>query len=367
MGDCELLRRACPRSFIAPFLQRRVRPDGRRLAEVRSVEIVAGGPSLGPPLSAGGPRLQGGPPSKAPLAAAHASASVRAGGDWWIAAVECKLGPPVPLPPCSSSSSDSCSSSSSDSSSSSSTSSSGSGRWGGKVLVVVDMPRICGCPQEDTLGSAREVSRHLTALLNEPSIFDCSQLHFSGVPAAPNSSSSNSSSSSSNSCSSGIEFYWHIEIKVVCLQFGGSVYRVPALAAVAALGSLELPSVEWDPLKKWWAILPPPAAAAAAAAAEGEERQGIVVGRRVRLQCLPVCVSACHALHSTWLLDPTAEERQLGPLVVFFSRDQGAPLATHKLQGGPLEDLVLQQLQHAAAAAAEETRQQLARAINFHT
>ncbi|KAL8445686.1 hypothetical protein Emed_005450 [Eimeria media] len=359
MGDCELLRRACPRSFIAPFLQRRVRPDGRRLAEVRSVEIVAGGPSLGPPLSAGGPRLHGGPPTKAPLAAAHASASVRAGGDWWISAVECKLGPPVSLPPCSSDSS--CSSSSSDSSK--------SDRWGGKVLVVVDMPRICGCPQEDTLGSAREVSRHLTALLNDPSIFDCSQLHFSGVPAAFDSSSS----SNNNSSSRGIEFFWHIEIKVVCLQFGGSIYRVPALAAVAALGSLQLPTVEWDPLKKWWALLPSPAGAAAAApaapaaAAEGEERRAVVVGRRVRLQCLPVCVSACHALHSTWLLDPTAEERQLGPLVVFFSRAQGAPLATHKLQGGPLEDLVLQQLQHAAAAAAEETRQQLARAIGFQT
>ena len=343
MGDCELLRRACPRSFVAPFLQRRVRPDGRRPSEVRGVEIHAGCPYGGPQTV--GPQ---GSPTGAPLAAAHASSAVRAGGDWWFAAIECKLGPPVPLPPRSSSSS----------------SSSKEEYWGGRVVVVVDMPRICGCPQGDTLGTAREVSRHLTALLNDPSIFDCSQLAFSGVP--PAAAAAAAAADSSNS----IRFYWHIEIRVVCLQFGGSIFRAPALAAVAALGVLRIPDVEWDGERKWWAIVPPftPAAAAAAdtpGAARGEKEDRIVVrGQKVVLQSLPICITACQVLQNTWVFDPTDEERQLGPLVAFVSPAPGAPLTPHKLQGAPLDAVLLQQLQQAAAAAVEETRQQLARALD---
>ncbi|OEH77397.1 uncharacterized protein LOC34619097 [Cyclospora cayetanensis] len=339
MGDCELLRRACPRSFIAPFLQRRVRPDGRRPSEVRSAEIVAGGPYEGARQSEGCP---GSAPPRPPLAAAHASSSVRAGADWWFAAVECKLGPPVPLPPRNGSPHGECGS-------------------GGRVVVVVDMPRICGCSQDDTVGTSREVSRHLTALLNDPSVFDCGQLQFPGHPAAAVEADPGCGDNHNNS-SSSIKFYWHLEVRVVCLQFGGSLFRAPTLAAVAALGALRIPDVEWDPQKKWWSLLPPSSDLREDQTGEGGELV-VVRGHKVVLHALPVCVTACQVLHNTWVIDPTQEERQLGPLVGLVSPAQGAPLSVHKLQGGPLDALLLQQLQLAAASAIDETRNQLAKAI----
>ena len=387
MGDCDLLRRVCPRSFIAPFLQRRVRPDGRRLWEARPFELHAAGLDRVICCSKGD---TGDTPVGPPLAAAHASAAVRAGADWWFAAVECKLGPPVPLPPPSSSNSSS--------SSSSSSSSNDDERWGGKVLVSVEMPRICGCPSEDTLGTAREVSRHLTALFNNPDVFNCSQLKFNGDAAAAaaeaaaaaaaaagkstssknsdsNSSSnssidsSDSSSSSSNDDEAEIKFYWHIDIRIACIQSGGSVVRAAALAAVAALSCLRLPDVEWDPQRKWWAFLPPPSSAAAANSSSSSSSSssscGVVRGKRVVLNALPVSLTACHVLESTWVLDPTEEERQLGPTVDFLSIKEGDTPLLHKLQGPPLDPVLLQQLQTAAAQALEDTRKQLAEAISI--
>lgn len=106
-------------------------------------------------------------------------------------------------------------------------------------------------------------------------------------------------------------------------------------------------------------------AAAATAEPAAAAAAGVVRGRRVLLQSLPACITACHVLQRSWLLDPTQEEQQLGPLVGLVSAGRGAPPLLLKLQGGPLDPVLLQQLHLSAADALEQTRQQLQKALNY--
>lgn len=336
MNSCDLLRLACPRSFLLPFLDRKVRPDGRGFAEARPLRVTGGASDA--------------PLSRNPSSGFPSSALASSGRDTWIAAVECRLGAPVKL-----------------------LSLNNEERLGGLVSVSAEIPRACVSGLSDPIGAGRELSAFLSSVFNNEEVIDRTQLLFEDP--RPNASCADREAEEESDFSDAVGelnrregetnltkgFAWHLSVRVVCLCFDGSLRDVPLLAVAAALKGLRLPSVEWCEDRQWWSFVKPISSTqpqtqtgSALLEAVSQKDRWIVPSRPLRMKSVPVCVTACFVLDSTWIVDPTKEEMELGDQLTLLRFGSEGAWQTHKLQGFPVDKLLLNQIQLAVAQLAAE-------------
>mmetsp|Transcript_56467 Transcript_56467/g.104555 ORF Transcript_56467/g.104555 Transcript_56467/m.104555 type:complete len:290 (+) Transcript_56467:70-939(+) len=191
----------------------------------------------------------------------------------------------------------------------------------GRINISVDLPHLCHHSFRDR-GKANAIStflsRAFTDILNNHVVFDSSQLDIKGS-----------------------ETFWSLMVDVVCLNYDGNPFDVCLLAAVAALQNASLPT-----------LVTKESLGAKLLAVEGEippDCQVATAARKISVQSRPAPTTFSQMHDSTWVLDPTAEEEELGSSLSLCL--VGRRWLVYHQGSGAQADSFLKELMPAASAA----------------
>jgi len=193
------------------------------------------------------------------FASAHGSSSVRLGESAAVAGVRAQVTEAVPeLPP------------------------------RGSIAVTLELPPLCSATFRDRNRSqalSTSLAAALTDILNSPQVFEPSQLDIREG-----------------------EVFWVLHVHVVCLNFDGNAFDLCLLSALAALEDTLLPSLgDGESVK---ADEP-----GRLVAVSSDTVKPVFEGRQVKLLSRPLPVTFAQLPGDHWVLDPSAQEEELGASV----------------------------------------------------
>lgn len=184
----------------------------------------------------------------------------------------------------------------------------------GNIVASVELTPLCSASFKDrqkASGASTFLSNAITDVLNSHHVLDVNRLHIREG-----------------------ELYWVLNVHIVCLNYDGNAFDLCLLAALAALEDLILPAlVEESSLNLGSRIfLAPPGSSSGALSEE----------KRLELKSRPLPVTFAQVLGNTWIVDPTANEEELGASVSLCLVN-GRWLVYHQ-GGGAGADIFLKEL-----------------------
>lgn len=157
----------------------------------------------------------------------------------------------------------------------------------GRIEVSVELPPLCSSIFRDKqrVGSMGTfLTSSLGDVLNSPHIFDASQLSITE------------------------EYYWVLNLHIICLNYDGNAFDLCLLAALAALEDLVLPALVKDKAAEGRGGQP-------RLAEDAPGRTADIEACKVALLSRPLPVTFAQLPGGQWVLDPSAAEEGLGASV----------------------------------------------------